>query len=191
MLPDWNVAGVIPPIYPGVSGVDFRRSPYVISCLDFVERFNFSDDRREILSGFLRYRAALSSIGIVNGVQWVDGSFLEDIENLDGRAPRDVDVVTFFHIPGGMSQVQLVNANADLFDHDYVKRTFKVDSYYSPLGQTMSADDLAEVTYWYSMWSHRRDGVWKGFAQLALTDDTETQALDVLEPIEDEEEGNE
>ncbi|RKW41698.1 MAG: hypothetical protein D8H96_09315, partial [Lautropia sp.] len=26
----------------------------------------------------------------------------------------------------------------------------------------------AWIAYWYSMWSHRRDGSWKGFLQLDL-----------------------
>lgn len=32
----------------------------------------------------------------------------------------------------------------------------------------MSAVTIQRVSYWYSMWSHRRDGVWKGFVQVDL-----------------------
>jgi len=182
MLPDWNVAGVVPPILPSVAGADPRRSPYEISTLQLVERFNFSDERREILRGLLQFRSALSNIGITNGVQWVDGSFLEDVENLEDRSPRDVDVVTFFHMPAGVTEVDLLNANPNLFDHAHVKDNFRVDSYFFPIGGMMDAHHLRAVTYWYSMWSHRRDGLWKGFAQLMLTDPSEADALEALEP---------
>lgn len=182
MLPDWNVAGVVPPILPSVGGADDRRSPYQISTLQLVERFNFSNERRDILRGLLEFRAALAGIGITNGIQWIDGSFLEDIENLDNRAPRDVDVVTFFQAPAGMTQADLVGANPNLFDHDHVKNAFRVDSYFWPLGGALDARQLRAVTYWYSMWSHRRDGMWKGFAQLMLTDPSEADALEALNP---------
>ncbi|MDA1231040.1 MAG: hypothetical protein O2856_09720 [Planctomycetota bacterium] len=32
----------------------------------------------------------------MTGFQWLDGSFLEDIELGDGRPPRDLDVVTVY-----------------------------------------------------------------------------------------------
>jgi hypothetical protein len=36
------------------------------------------------------------------------------------------------------------------------------------------------VAYWYSMWSHRRDGMWKGFVQIDLSPSEDTPALAIL-----------
>lgn len=38
-------------------------------------------ERITILEGFLRFRQKLNEEGIINGVQWLDGSFIIDIEN--------------------------------------------------------------------------------------------------------------
>jgi hypothetical protein len=34
--------------------------------------------------------------------------------------------------------------------------------------------------YWYSMWSHRRSQLWKGFVQVALTADDDAAAAATL-----------
>ena len=53
-----------------------------------------------ILDGFLRFRELLTQAGFVSGFQWVDGSFLENVEMLENRPPNDLDVVTFYIPPG-------------------------------------------------------------------------------------------
>ena len=93
-IPPWTSRGVLPSIDPGdPTGGD--RSPYPASLLDVVMRFSTSPERRTILQGLLDYRAALHRMGLVSGFQWLDGSFLENIELLESRSPRDIDVVTF------------------------------------------------------------------------------------------------
>ena len=42
-----------------------------------------------LLQGFLNYRKKLHELGLVQGVQWLDGSFVENIEVLESRAPND------------------------------------------------------------------------------------------------------
>lgn len=71
-------------------------SPYPCSTVDFCRRFGFSPERRAILTGFLDFREKLQAGGLVTGFQWLDGSFLEDIEAREDRAPRDLDVVTVY-----------------------------------------------------------------------------------------------
>ncbi|MBT9561254.1 MAG: hypothetical protein IV100_34995 [Myxococcales bacterium] len=125
----------------------------------------------------MRYRAALHESGVVQGFQWLDGSFLEHVEVLEGRAPNDLDVVTFYRLPAGVSQMQLATKLPALVDHDSVKGTFRVDGYLVHLG--MDAERLTrQSAYWYSVWSHRRNQLWKGFVQvdLAPTEDTAAAA---------------
>jgi hypothetical protein len=73
-IPGWTPDGVLPPINAG-QPVSIERSPYVVSLTDYVLRFGDTPDRRAVLSGFLGYRAALHSVGLISGFQWLDGSF--------------------------------------------------------------------------------------------------------------------
>jgi hypothetical protein len=57
------------------------------------------------------------------------------------------------------------------------KSAFRVDGYFVDLG--MAPERLTRRSaYWYSMWSHRRSQLWKGFVQvdLAPTDDVVASA---------------
>ena len=76
-----------------------------------------------------------------------------------------MDVVTFVRRPPAFKPAE---HHRYLFDTDAVRARFLTDSYYVAL-DTQSQEELVTVcTYWYSMWSHRRDGSWKGFLQLDL-----------------------
>src|SRR5690606_15170279 len=122
----------------------------------------------EILGGWLKYRQALYDSGVVSGFQWLDGSFLENLESENSsRPPRDIDVVTFFELPDGMSQVEYDRRYPDLFDAGAMKTAFHVDAFGMVLGQTMNRRIVSQVSYWYSLWSHRREDFrWKGFVQV-------------------------
>jgi hypothetical protein len=176
----WNIAGVLPPVRPGVPGHSPDRSPYSVSLADVVDRFSTSPERNAILGGFLQLRAAFHSAGVLNGFQWVDGSFLENVELLELRPPADIDVVTYFELPPGVSELDFYNANQALFDHPHVKNSFKVDHYPQVLGKVMDAFQIRRLSYWYSMWSHRRDGLWKGFLQISLDPTEDSQAHQIL-----------
>src|SRR5690554_6911742 len=102
-IPDWNSQGVLPPHDP-VEPTSVERSPYVVSLTDFILHFGTTQNRQSILIGLLNFRASIHAAGLIHGFQWVDGSFLEDIENLENRPPADIDIVTFFHLPQGENQ---------------------------------------------------------------------------------------
>jgi len=183
MIPAWNISGVLPPIRPGEPGHGADRSPYVAPLHRVVERFAVSSERIPILQGFLDYRHALHGIGIVNGFQWLDGSFMEQTEILESRSPNDVDVVTFFHLPTGMDQQSLAQDHGDLFRPALTKAQFHVDGYPCLLGEPTEYRHERQIAYWYSMWSHRRNGVWKGFVQVDLSpreDQAAGRALDFI-----------
>jgi hypothetical protein len=174
-IPTWNAIGIIPPndvMQPTVG----ERSPYQASLKDFVLRFGRTDARRTLLTGLLRYREGLHSVGLTEGFQWLDGSFLEDIEAREARAPNDIDVVTFYHLPNGKSQSDVAEQDPALFRGGRaLKSAYHVDAYLVDLGG--SAEYIVERSrYWYSMWSHRRDGVWKGYLQINLDPAEDTAA---------------
>jgi hypothetical protein len=71
-----------------------------------VQRFATSPERIRILHGLIEYRIALSNTIILGGFQWLDGSFMENKELIEGKAPNDVDVVTFFELPKEKTQAE-------------------------------------------------------------------------------------
>lgn len=178
-IPAWTAEGVLPPIN-AAQPVSPERSPYVVSLTEYVLRFGETPERRTVLRGLLHYRVVLHAAGLVSGFQWLDGSFLEHVERIEGRPPNDVDVVTFYRLPSGISQAQLARRAGwagELLDHAAVKRNYHVDGYLVDLG--MDPERLTrQSAYWYSVWSHRRNQLWKGFVQvdLALRDDAAAAA---------------
>lgn len=179
-VPNWNAVGVIPPMDMS-NPVGAYRSPYKTDIVKLVERYATSPQRIAILKGFINFRSELHKTGLTDGFQWVDGSFNENVEITENRAPNDIDVVTFFTLPTNETQQRVVSRNPDLFlpqQAKWRKNNFKVDSYLQSL--QVPNDKLVERTvYWYSMWSHRRDLTWKGFLQITLDPilDKEAKAL--------------
>lgn len=179
-IPAWNADGVLPPIN-AAQPISPERSPYRVSLTDYVLRFGSTAERRTILSGMLAYRGALHGLGLVRGFQWLDGSFLEHVEVIEGRPPKDVDVVTFYRLPAGVSQRDLAArpGAAATLDHTTVKSSHHVDAYLADLG--MDPERLTQQTaYWYSMWSHRRSQLWKGFVEVDLAPAEDTAATATL-----------
>lgn len=179
-IPAWNSAGVLPPIRPNAPGSSPDRSPYLVDLAVLFDRFATSPERMAILDGLLRFRADLHAAGITSGFQWLDGSFLEQVELLEGRAPRDMDVVTFLALPPGLDQRSLVQRHGTLFDQKHVKATYAMDAYFAVLGQPTDHWQVKNIAYWYSLWSHRRDGLWKGFVQVDLDPSQDGDARAIL-----------
>lgn len=127
-IPDWTAEGVLPPLDVG-NPTGSNRAPYAVSLYDLVVRFGTTPERCSILDGYLRHRAALHANGYEVGFQWLDGSFMEDVETLEGRPPRDMDVVSFVHPPGAANTAP---GDQDALDHAAAKSRFKVDSYFVP-----------------------------------------------------------
>lgn len=98
---------------------------------------------------------------------------------MEYRPPNDIDVVTFYRLPVGTSQLILRDRDPNLFDHPTVRATYHVDAF------LVSLDDAAErlvaaSAYWYSLWSHRRNLAWKGYIELELRGSGDAAALALL-----------
>ena len=137
-------------------------------------------ERRVLLQGLLSFRSDLRAIGIVSGFQWVNGSFAENIEMRDRRAPGDIDVVTFYHIPNGYTQSTIQARHPSLFSNRDIKSRHHVDAFFVALNDTSPEYIVNMSAYWYSMWSHTYDNVWKGFVQIDLDGSEDSQANDQL-----------
>ncbi|MGV0886013.1 hypothetical protein V6760_03960 [Acinetobacter venetianus] len=176
----FNSAGVIPPVFDP-EGVDRNRSPYTLSINDFVNMFSYTPERITILENFLRHRIDLYNVGILEGFQWLNGSFTTDVEVTEQRPPNDIDVVTFFHLPEGETQLTFLPKTKGLLDSEVVKPNYMVDIYPVVLGDKITSFFINDITYWYSMWSHRKsDNMWKGFIQVPLSPNEDHLILENL-----------
>lgn len=136
----------------------------------------------------------------MSGFQWVDGSFVEEIEVLEKRPPGDIDVVTFYELPDGEDQKSILAKAPEYFPVDEaekktLKDRFSVDTMMSCLNVS-STRLIKQAVFFYSVWSHRRDFTWKGFVQIDLNADDEAAArrideievMYVVERLESEDE---
>lgn len=189
-IPDWDGRGVLPPFLNSPIEAD-GISPFLVSLVGIVERFGTSKERLTILDGMLRYRAELHAIGLVQGFQWVDGSFMENIELLNQRSPRDVDVVSFFHLPDGTTQAEILAGHRHLFSRNETKKAFMVDAF--PIVLTNMAQEalIERSVYWYSLWGHRRDKSWKGFLQIDMAPTEDADAATLLKQLQNQMAGGE
>lgn len=171
-IPPFSPSGLLPPYLganPGASSLGM--SPYRTTIDEFITRFNTSDERREILRGFLRFRQRTRTLGL-QGWQWLDGSFLENIETNEGRAPRDLDVVTFSPRPASLQSLGALQAwvaqNLDVFNPDQAKANFRCDARFVDL-RFPAYDVVSQARYWFGLFSHQRvTAIWKGMLELEL-----------------------
>lgn len=175
-IPDFDHNGVLPahqgdPTEPG------QLSPYPVTAVEVVERLGTTPERRATLRGWLVLRADLRAAGL-SGFQWLNGSFAQDVERREGRAPRDIDVVSFVRaaatgLPDGTAAPAWLYPEAS-------KAAYRVDHYLVNLAGRGEA--VVESTrYWSGLFSHTRDGVWKGMLRVELnTPDADAEALVLL-----------
>jgi hypothetical protein len=170
-IPPFTESGVLPP-YVGADPAQIAGvSPYETTLSELVVRFGTSQERREILRGYLAHRQALIGCGI-NGVQWLDGSLVENVELLQGRSPNDIDVVTFFARPSNLvDQIAwgaFLVTNEGIFKPPLAKAQFKTDPYFVDVsfGPLFVID---QATYWSGLLSHQRvTRLWKGLVKVWL-----------------------
>ena len=152
-----------------------QLSPYPCTTLDLCQRFGTSDERRLILGKFLDFRDRLRGVGLTNGFQWLDGSFLEDVETRESRPPKDLDLVTVYWGYDAPFQRNLMASFPEFASPALSKVNFSLDHYPFDAGFS-PAFTLEQTRYWILLFSHTRLGVWKGILRVELN----TAAEDAL-----------
>jgi hypothetical protein len=184
-----TLSGVLPPFTGSSPAARSSVSPYLVSARDFVSRYCSSPERASLLAGLFEYRRELRAAGIVDGFQWIDGSFIEDAEKFRGRPPEDIDIVTFGGRPAEYSEK---NAWAEwcaahfavCLDTDAIKGRYHCHSFFIDLGKAPGFL-VKDTSYWYGLFSHQRQtAVWKGMVELSLVSDDEA-AVQILEGVLD------
>ncbi len=183
MIPELNQSGVLPPFIAEQGPTDpAGMSPYRTTITEFVLRYAQSPERIAILKGLLEYRKKLKELGITQGFQWLDGSFVENVELNRGRPPADVDLVTFAVRPNVELDKwkDLVNNNKEIFLPNESKEKYLCDAYYVDLN--ISPIQIVNYSrYWFGLFSHQRESyLWKGMIEISILCSDE-EALDFIE----------
>ena len=126
-----------------------------------VNRLGTNPHRRTLLSGFIRYREHLRSIGLASStIQWVGGSFVETKPE-----PSDIDVLTLFFPtqPAPKDRTPWLQA----FGGPSMKQPFFCDAYGVQVNPGPPV--LQVLAYWLGLLSHRRiTEEWKGMLMIPL-----------------------
>ena len=165
-IPDFDYNQVLPP-HRGNPSHRHDLSPYPCTSLEFCEKYSFTPERIELLQGFLKFREQLRSHGLKQGYQWIDGSFLEDIEHRENRAPQDIDILTIYWGYDAGFQSNLLADFPEIADRTLCKQNYRLDHF--PVDASFSPESVVEVVrYWVQLFSHNRDAVWKGMLKIDL-----------------------
>lgn len=185
-IPDFAAHGALPPFISGHPTIPNARSPFPATMHEVVDRFCTSLERAKLLKGLNEYRKHLHSGGFVSGSQWIDGSFIENIEVLRKRSPSDIDVVTLFNRPVKY-QTQPKKWEPDyknhihgtFFDTAKMKPTYCCDTYAVDL-DAGSRSLVRNTTYWFGLFSDMRgSNAKKGILEIPLAmDPMEFAAID-------------
>ncbi len=182
-IPDFDHNNVLPP-HTGNPAIKTDLSPYLCTTLELCQKFATSPNRVKILKNFIAFRGIIFNLEIKSGFQWLDGSFLENVEIQQNRSPNDLDLVTFFDKIDLSGQGVIFNQFPDFFRPTLSKTNFTLDHYVVDL-MNLGPEMVAKQTrYWVQLFSHNRVGVWKGMLELSLDTPIEDKAaLDYLNSL--------
>lgn len=188
-LPSFDARGLLPP-FAGADATTAHRSPYWVTMSELVEAFGTTSHRRQLLRNLIDYRALLARDGYVGGIQFIDGSFVENVEALANRSPSDIDVFSILSAPAkyltddvAWHTTGLPFWQTEVINRDLNKKRFNLDTY-AVLFEERQAQPMnliSDIIYWYGLFSHQRDTfAWKGFAGLSLDPAADQAALSAL-----------
>ena len=183
-LPPFDMRGLLPP-FLGADETSHARSPYGVTMTELAAGLGTTSHRQGLLRNLITYRQLLANEGYVSGIQFVDGSFVENVEINASRPPSDIDVFSILCRPAKYTaDPPIWVSNGIPFWQDEIanrvknKSRFGLDTY-ALLFEELTPDDLIRNTiYWYSLFSHQRSTLaWKGFVTLSLDPVADQAAL--------------
>jgi hypothetical protein len=188
-IPAFDARGFLPP-FIGQDGTTPDRSPYEGSLTELVTAFGTTQSRKQLLSGLLDYRELLGRLGYTDGLQFIDGSFVENVEAREQRDPEDIDVFSFLFRPLRYRSDPVLWASTgfpewsrEVADRKRNKQRFKLDTYAIALDEHGPLTLIKGTVYWYSLFAHKRfTHEWKGFVCIRLnTSDDATARMALWE----------
>ena len=135
-LPAFDNRGMLPPFTGTTATESANRSPYSCTIIELCAAFGTSDHRKKLLANLIAYRRLIATGGYVVGLQFIDGSFVENVERSEGRAPNDIDVFSilpppprYHNDPSGWKIDCLSFWNSEIIDNAKNKARFSLDCY--------------------------------------------------------------
>lgn len=180
MLPNFTLSGVLPPFHPELGPTADHihgRSPYVITPEELVAVFATTEERKSLLRDLFQYRQQLRELGFVHGQQWIDGSFVEDVELQRGRPPGDIDLLTFLVRPHGVEEqtawAHFLDQHFPVMEGNGLGPHCFFDLSLPPVVV------VRQSVFWFGLFSHQREtALWKGIVQIDIgADDNAAIAL--------------
>lgn len=173
-IPQFDSRGLLP-AFTGTDPTSGDRSPYIASMPEFVTRFGNTDHRRMLIRNLIQYRALIENGGFAHGFQMLNGSFVENVEQVEGRAPGDIDVLSLISIPQQYhADPTLWQTSGFPFWRDEIanqplnKQRFSLDTY-AIVYPNAGAQGLKELFYWHGLFGHQRTTFsWKGFVMISF-----------------------
>ncbi len=183
-IPAFDGRGLLPP-FLGADETTPARSPYDATMGELVAALGTTPARQNLLFGLLEYRKLLGSFGYTGGVQFIDGSFVENVEAREGRDPGDIDVFSFVMLPlqyrGNIPLWQSTGFpqwTGEIVNQALNKQRYRLDTYGVVVDQGGPLDLMNATIYWYSLFSHKRvTHDWKGFVRIPMNPADDRAAL--------------
>jgi hypothetical protein len=144
-----------------------QLSPYPCTTLDLCQRLGTPVARRAILGKFLDFCERLRGEGLTNRFRWLDGNFLEVVEARQNRPPKDLDVVTVYWGYDRAFQTNLVARFREFASPRLSKAAYGLNHSNFDASQNPPVT-LEQTRYWILLFSHNRQGVWKGMLRIEL-----------------------
>lgn len=145
-----------------------KGAPYIVSMERACQLLGFSEKRRELLRGLLRYRQALRRCGVRHGIQLIAGSFTEH----GGAEPNDIDLTTVANVPEELLRDEDTEKRRrflELADSRKTKVEFGVDAYLFPMLNIL--ETLPQVLRMFNLYSHTKQRTWKGLIGVDMRSD--------------------
>ena len=155
---------------------------------ELVQALGTTPHRRQLLTNLLAYRALMYGHGYIAGIQFLDGSFVEDVERHSDREPEDIDIFSLLSVPLRYLQ-NPASWNPDGYrfwaeeiqNQPLNKARFSLDTYAVLIEDMPFVHLVKDVMYWYSLFSHQKlTFSWKGFVAVAMDQQQDADAQLVL-----------
>jgi hypothetical protein len=184
VIPAFDGRGFLPP-FLGADATTPARSPYDATISELTATLGSTPERNNLLIGLIKYRELLRSFGYTQGVQFVDGSFVENVETREARDPGDIDVFSFLiRPPQYQGNDPLWQATGfpqwvgEVVNFALNKQRYNVDTYAIAVDQGGPLQLIDATIYWYSLFSHKKvTQDWKGFLRVPLNPADDQAAL--------------
>lgn len=125
----------------------------------------------------------------MTGFQWLSGSFVEDVESIRGRPPKDVDVVSIINRPIDIASdekwIEFLDGEYGvlLTDSEAMKHAFHCDAYAIDMNEP-SIDIVNSTRFWFGLFSHQRvTSAWKGMIVVELDSQQDAEARNIMPPL--------